>query len=252
MKSIDRRKNSIGFTLIELLVVISIIALLVSILMPSLNRARIQAKALVCKTNLKSLYIAEMFYVDDNNGWVPSAEKTPKLGGFWPYRAAKGYKKDNDPQGLAETMGLNALFDDLNYIPYNSDVWKCPDSASNWMAEEYGITYQYNWVDKLAEHKFVSLMKNRRFRRFYLIADNFTKYPPSPIGFYVDKTSKPMSSIPNNEWKIPHRISKEKTNEYGETEQDASSWMLVAIDGFVGNNGENVKQMRHYTDESNE
>ncbi len=65
-----------GFTLIELLVVISIIALLVSILMPALGRAREQARSTVCKSNLKQWGLIFRYYTDDNNGrfmqWAPS------------------------------------------------------------------------------------------------------------------------------------------------------------------------------------
>ena len=60
-----------GFTLIELLVVVAIIALLISILLPSLNRAKQQGRQLVCLTNLKSMGDAARFYADDNNGWLP-------------------------------------------------------------------------------------------------------------------------------------------------------------------------------------
>ncbi len=61
-----------GFTLIELLVVISIIALLVSILMPALGKAREQTKFAVCKTNLKSYGVLATMYADDNNGVMPN------------------------------------------------------------------------------------------------------------------------------------------------------------------------------------
>ena len=57
-----------GFTLIELLVVISIIALLVSILMPALNRAREQAKMVVCLSNHSSLLKAWTMYSADHDG----------------------------------------------------------------------------------------------------------------------------------------------------------------------------------------
>ena len=59
-------KPRCAFTLIELLVVIAIISLLVSILLPSLNRAKDLAKQSVCLSNLKSIGIAVQFYVDDH------------------------------------------------------------------------------------------------------------------------------------------------------------------------------------------
>ena len=59
-------KNYSAFTLVELLVVISIIALLLSILMPALNRVREQAKSVMCKTNLRTIGQAEMLYAQEN------------------------------------------------------------------------------------------------------------------------------------------------------------------------------------------
>ena len=66
-----------GFTLIELLVVISIIALLISILMPSLNRARDQAKGTVCLSNLKGIGYAALFYAEEYDDYIP------RSGGVW-------------------------------------------------------------------------------------------------------------------------------------------------------------------------
>jgi len=63
-----RRRKSQGFTLIELLVVISIIALLMSMLMPALSRVKDQAKAVVCMSNLKQWAVAYWMYTEDNKG----------------------------------------------------------------------------------------------------------------------------------------------------------------------------------------
>ena len=64
-------KNKCAFTLIELLVVISIIALLVSILMPALSNARIQAKRVASSSNMRQIGIAIEMYAGDNQGYFP-------------------------------------------------------------------------------------------------------------------------------------------------------------------------------------
>ncbi len=63
-----------GFTLIELLVVVAIIALLVAILIPTLQSARALAEEAACASNIKQIGYALRMYADNNEGKAPSAE----------------------------------------------------------------------------------------------------------------------------------------------------------------------------------
>lgn len=65
-----------GWTLSELLVVIAMIALLLCILLHSLSKARAQAKAAVCASNLAQLCRAENLYQTESNGWIPGSPWT--------------------------------------------------------------------------------------------------------------------------------------------------------------------------------
>jgi len=74
-----------AFTLIELLVVVAIIALLISILLPALGRAKEQTKAAVCSSNLHQLALASTYYAQENQDRLPYIRGT-KVPGSNPLR----------------------------------------------------------------------------------------------------------------------------------------------------------------------
>ncbi|UCF16799.1 MAG: type II secretion system protein [Phycisphaerales bacterium] len=76
-----------GFTLIELLVVIAIIAMLMAILMPALQRVRLQGKTVLCQSNLKQWGLIWAMYMDDYNGKFPVY-----LGSNWMQSLANIYR----------------------------------------------------------------------------------------------------------------------------------------------------------------
>jgi prepilin-type N-terminal cleavage/methylation domain-containing protein/prepilin-type processing-associated H-X9-DG protein len=85
-----------GFTLVELLVVIGIIAVLVGILLPALNRARETANRTQCLSNLRQLGTAFVMYCNDNHGWLPRAA---------PYSSSSRPERDEDWLWWQEASG---------------------------------------------------------------------------------------------------------------------------------------------------
>jgi prepilin-type N-terminal cleavage/methylation domain-containing protein len=97
-----------GFTLIELLVVVAIIALLISILLPSLARAREISKRSVCLANLKAIATGTLLYSEVNKGVFPTPLHNPSATGGAAARSATfvGYNRHlTDGESIAAAGG---------------------------------------------------------------------------------------------------------------------------------------------------
>jgi len=118
-----RRKS---FTLIELLVVIAIIAILASLLMPSLQKAREMAKSSVCISNLKQLGICFANYSAENNDFIPPVypqvypAPDGNYGAWWPVLIREGY------------IGKMRPWYDYYHVnrapPYGEPLLQCPST----------------------------------------------------------------------------------------------------------------------------
>ncbi|NLW87030.1 MAG: prepilin-type N-terminal cleavage/methylation domain-containing protein [Planctomycetes bacterium] len=115
-----KRKHS-GFTLIELLVVVAIISLLVSILIPSLAKAKDLARTMMCQTNLKGIGLLAEMYRNDYKGYLP----------YMP----RGMDTINTDAERKQTWQYRLM----EYNDMASNVFDCPsDPRSNYMGSLYG------------------------------------------------------------------------------------------------------------------
>lgn len=147
----DRRRSpcSRGFTLIELLMVIAIIALLISILMPSLTSAREQGRVAKCLANLRSTMQFTLMYQESDSRrliqWYRYSDTPPTgaipgygvtlytpsvFGGFQaPVGLNDGYTSDAEVYP-AQVRPLNAIVDPLAQDRAIIDLYKCPSDKS--------------------------------------------------------------------------------------------------------------------------
>jgi prepilin-type N-terminal cleavage/methylation domain-containing protein len=133
-------KDKKGFTLVELLVVISIIAILLAILMPSLNKAKEQAKMLICATHQRSILTAVTCYTSEYQGKLtPSTQgyatsATDSRVGHWAFPIRLKYYYKN-----AKQLNGGSVIDLLGGYMKDPINWNCPlgNNSVDWQKKYF-------------------------------------------------------------------------------------------------------------------
>lgn len=122
-----------GFTLIELLVVVAIIAVLMAILLPSLGRAREQAKAAVCGSQQRQIGVAIIMYTNLNDGTLPAVADPNNSVNIWMVNSP------NYPTWLRDlTIQLGSAMSDYK----GTRITICPSYRALWSGSgNYGLNY---------------------------------------------------------------------------------------------------------------
>lgn len=184
-----------GFTLVELLVVIGIIALLISILLPTLSSARKASKALVCLSNQRQIGQGLLFYTNAYNGYLPGSNLTSTVGLF----ADASVNNNNVPVRLGAfdwvtpiAEGLDINFNDGPTLDDRANrylellgpgsVFACPDNTQ-------GIATKFGSID-VGAMPFISYSTGALF--MYVQNDSRDNSYPNPKNLNLDRIIYPQ------------------------------------------------------------
>lgn len=196
-----KNRNSTGranaFTLVELLVVIGIIALLIGMLLPSLNRARESARGVACGANLRSIGQALIMYQNEYKGWNPALTMGQSSGDsdarlWYRFFRTRGYLKTDsvffcpsEPNAAYSdgqiSYGMNSTLLGNSMSPTDS---QSPRTKANKLVKVPGAMSCIAFSESLPD----------TFNAAFISGPRNNAYRVNPVGLYV----YPIDLIPSN------------------------------------------------------
>ena len=187
-----------GFTLIELLVVISIIALLLAVLIPSLRTAMLRAKQVASTSNMRQIGIAMGMYADDNRGYFPLTNHLPDEAKYsWVYTLSC-YLGERS-KSFEEFGKSRSKIDKIRICPADPKrKERIEKKASSYILNQYIALDDKNYLGQL---KGVSYKNKHRLRSpgrtitVFVCADDFSMVKDHTHSMSWFENTKPLDKI---------------------------------------------------------